>query len=148
MGQSSIQAITLLQHYLDELEDEPTKIEFHKGVAAVKSKGKWGYINTDFQTVIPFEFEYATNFQSEFALVYQGQTTEIDPEESGIGRAEPKWGVIDLKGNVVLEPEHSYEDASGWINNKTECKPTTYKIPKVIILQKKQEQIHLFTVYE
>ena len=35
---------------------------FYEGLAAVKRNGKWGFIDEDNRTVIPFEYDYALLF--------------------------------------------------------------------------------------
>lgn len=42
---------------------------FSEGLAAVKQNGKWGYIDTDGKTVIPFDYDYAFSFNEGVAVV-------------------------------------------------------------------------------
>ena len=62
---------------------------FCQGIVAVKKDGKWGYINKMGETVIPFEFDEAENFDNDvLAAVKMGDL----------------WGAIDISGTVVLQP--------------------------------------------
>lgn len=55
------------------------------GLAAVRSHGKWGYINRTGQVVIPLIYEECSTFAEERAAVKVGA----------------KWGYIDTEGNAV-----------------------------------------------
>ena len=56
----------------------------------VKQNGKWGYVNQQGKTVIPFQFDEAGAFaQDELALV----------------KTEGKYGFINKKGKFVVDPE-------------------------------------------
>jgi len=59
---------------------------FPEGLLAVKRDGKWGYINDQFETVIPFVYKYASNFSNGLAAV----------------RKDKKVGYIDKENNVVI----------------------------------------------
>jgi len=65
---------------------------FSNGVAAVKKNEKWGYINTDGDVVIPFEYDSALTFSEGLAAV----------EKNG------KWGYIDINNNAVIPLEYIY----------------------------------------
>lgn len=43
--------------------------EFSEGLAAVKENGKWGYIDTEGNTVIPFQYDGASSFAEGYAIV-------------------------------------------------------------------------------
>ncbi|MCI4668594.1 MAG: WG repeat-containing protein [Bacteroidia bacterium] len=59
---------------------------FEEGLAAVKKKGRWGFINKKFETVIPFRYVNARDFQEGFASV----------------KGKKSWGLIDSTGKTVL----------------------------------------------
>jgi hypothetical protein len=59
-----------------------------EGYAAVMKNGKWGFINTNAQEIIPFVFEDALSFGQHLAAVKTGEY----------------WGYINLYGNIVIEP--------------------------------------------
>ena len=42
---------------------------FINGLAAVKKDGKWGYINTDNEVVVPFQYDLAGEFNEGYAIV-------------------------------------------------------------------------------
>lgn len=65
---------------------------FSNGVAALKKNGKWGYINTDGDVVIPFEYDSALTFSEGLAAV----------EKNG------KWGYIDINNNAIIPLEYIY----------------------------------------
>jgi hypothetical protein len=58
-----------------------------EGYAAVKKNGKWGFINTNKEEVIPFVFDDALSFGQHLAAVKIGDY----------------WGYINLFGNIVIE---------------------------------------------
>jgi len=60
-----------------------------EGYAAVKKSGKWGYVDTDGETVIGYMFDDALSFGQHLAAVKQGEL----------------WGYISLSGKVVIGPE-------------------------------------------
>lgn len=51
---------------------------FNEGLAAVKKNGKWGYIDTDNKTVIPFRYDVAGIFNEGYAVV--GTLVGTDPQ--------------------------------------------------------------------
>ncbi len=79
-------------HKMPEVVDEdyyPYNI-FNCGVVPAKLDGKWGYINEKGETVVDFQFEYASIF-SEFGVA----AVKIDE----------KYGYIDLDGEWIVEPK-------------------------------------------
>jgi WG containing repeat len=56
---------------------------------AIKSNGKWGFINQTGKVIIPPQFEAAGDFQEGLAVVQVGQ----------------KYGYIDSRGKVVIQPQ-------------------------------------------
>jgi len=59
------------------------------GYAAVKSGGKWGFVDTDGNVVIDFQYSDALSFGQHLAAV----------EIGGL------WGYINMYGSIVIEPE-------------------------------------------
>ena len=51
---------------------------FSNGLAPVEKNGKWGYINTDNETVIPFQYDIAGLFNEGYAIV--GDLIRSEPE--------------------------------------------------------------------
>ncbi|MEO6730717.1 MAG: WG repeat-containing protein [Ferruginibacter sp.] len=59
---------------------------FKNGLAAVKLKDNWGYINKADVTVIPFIYDAAEEFKNGLAIV----------------KRKKNFGVVDLAGNVII----------------------------------------------
>ena len=70
---------------------------FSQGFAAVKSGGKWGFIDTAGKTVIPPEWDEVGDFQN--------VGTEEKPVLLARVVREGKWGGIDANGRAVIEPQ-------------------------------------------
>ena len=64
--------------------------QFHEGFAAIKTQGKWGFIDKSGDTVIKPQFESVKNFSDSMAAV----------------RQNGKWGYINNKGLVVVPPQY------------------------------------------
>ena len=62
---------------------------FSEGLAAVKVRGKWGYINPESEIVIKLQFDEAWSFSEGLASV----------------KIEDKYGYIDKLGEVVIKPQ-------------------------------------------
>ena len=95
---------------------------FKEGMAPVKLKGKWGYINKKGKTIIPFKFDDAYSFNTPYAIVkYDGQFLLID--ENGDFRSEPfdsiyytnhyhiikkeaLFGIADSLGKFIVQPKY------------------------------------------
>lgn len=67
--------------------------DFVNGVAAAGFEGKWGYIDTNEKTIIPFNFSY---------------TTAFGPDGYAAVQQNGKWGLIDRSGKFVMQP--TYDD--------------------------------------
>lgn len=109
---------------------------FGDGRAWYLSAGKYGYLNTDAQVVVPPIYELAADFQNGYAVVRQnGLFGLIDPQgktvipiqydgvsavENGLVRTKKgkgtagRWGVVDLKNQVVIP--HQYDLIYEWKN--------------------------------
>lgn len=99
-------------------------LNFSQDLAAVKnSNGMWGYINTEGQLIIPYNFEEANLFSDGLALVKaNGLYGYINPEGSftvaptyqeaypfseGLAciRIGDAYGYIAVSGNIAIEPQ-------------------------------------------
>ena len=60
--------------------------EFSEGLARVKQDGKWGYINTQGEVVIPFIYDEVRSFHEGLSPI----------------RQNGKWGFITPQGEVVI----------------------------------------------
>ena len=76
--------------------------DFQNGLAKVKKDGKWGYINTKGETVLPFE--YADTCGSDGTCFVVGK--EID--------STVKYGAVDASGSTILP--FIFEDMSNPVN--------------------------------
>jgi hypothetical protein len=65
---------------------------FQEGLAAVEKEGKYGYVDRENRTVIPFRYDWADAFDEGLAVVKQGEL----------------FGLIDKRGNEIYAPV--YED--------------------------------------
>ena len=77
---------------------------FSDGMAAVGKNGKWGYINHKGEEVIPCQYdnyyEYGEgNEKSEMSFC----ASHPFCEGVAVVRLNEKWGIIDNKGNVIVE---------------------------------------------
>jgi hypothetical protein len=98
---------------------------FREGLAAIRSNGKYGYINSTGQFVSPPTFENAGSFTNGIAIVrLHGKLGYIDrtgkfiiapqfeqvcPFSEGLAAAaiaKDKWGYIDLSGKFVIPPKY------------------------------------------
>jgi WG containing repeat len=90
---------------------------FSEGLAAVKLKDKWGYIDKMGKTVIPFQYDGTLPFSDGLSAARQWDVNE------------GKWSYIDRTGKVVIPP--SFEEVSmfsegvAWV--RIELKNGTYQ---------------------
>lgn len=61
---------------------------YYEGLARVKIKLKWGFIDTTGNVVVPLKYNEVTNFDGGIAKV----------------RVGTKWGLVDNKGTVLIKP--------------------------------------------
>lgn len=88
---------------------------FSEGLAVVKLKKKFGYIDTSGRLVIPLQFAEAAPFSEGLALVYTTLGTNL------FGKTEGVWlfanaGYIDHSGKFVIQPrliEHASKFSEG-----------------------------------
>ncbi|MGB0887963.1 MAG: WG repeat-containing protein [Vicingaceae bacterium] len=66
---------------------------------AIKRHGKWGYCDYSAKLKIPYNFDYATKFVNEYAIVQN----------------DNNWGVINKKGTFVIAPD--FEELT-WFKGK------------------------------
>jgi hypothetical protein len=75
-----------------------TEIGFYGTLIATKKEDKWGYLNDRGQMVLNYNYTAALSFDGDYAFA---------------GGA-PLWGMIDLKGNYVIEP---YFEQLEWLKD-------------------------------
>lgn len=74
---------------IGELEFDNARCFSKEGCAAVCKDGKWGFVNSEGDLIIGYQYEDAQSFHNGFAAVCK----------------EGKWGYIDEDGNLVVEPQ-------------------------------------------
>jgi len=77
---------------------------FCNGLARVKLKGKWGYIDTTGNVVVPPKYNEVQNFSDGIARVRLGQ----------------KWGLVDTTGQELIKP--TFEWIYEFVNGKAKVK--------------------------
>ena len=82
---------------------------FHEGFAAVVKDGKWGYINSDGEEVIPCKYDGASPFSEGLACVY-------------IGDDDLSIEFIDEKGNTLIKGYRGFA-----MNGGMTYEPITFK---------------------
>lgn len=71
--------------------------EFSEGLAAVRKKGKAGFVNRKEKTVIPFVYDYTGSFQNGIAGVQKNE----------------KWGFINKEGELIVDYKYDYIQKEG-----------------------------------
>lgn len=98
-----------------------TTFEFKNGIARVKGKSKYGYIDLDNKIVIPMKFDDLGDFSHGLAaakinskwgyinfrgdFIITPNYTNVSPfDDFGLARVEikEKWGVINSKGEIII----------------------------------------------
>ena len=77
-------------HVWSDMFSSTTKTGFSEDVVGVEKDGKWGVIDTQGNTVIPFEFERIEGFSDGLAVIYSGG----------------KHGYIDMQGNIIIPADY------------------------------------------
>jgi hypothetical protein len=72
---------------------------FSDGLAAVMKDGKVGFINVDNELVIPFQFDYSSNRWGDTGYLFHDGYCVMTNKDG-------KFGLIDISGNWVVEPEY------------------------------------------
>lgn len=83
--------------------DKVVTISLFNELLAIKKEGKWGYINQDFETVVPFEYDKAIEFKEGLAAV----------------KKDNKFGFIDKTAEIVIPFEYDDPnlDVEDWLTN-------------------------------
>ncbi len=74
-------------------------LPFSNGLAAVKKDGKWGYINSDFELIIPYQYNYAEPFNGNLAKV------KIKNGNNQIISYINKWGQVVWQNIEYTDPQ-------------------------------------------
>ena len=99
-------AMTFTETITPQYEDASA---FINGLAAVKKDGKWGYINTDNEVVVPFQYDLAGEFNEGYAIVgvlTDTQTYSPSPlSPNGSTEYTYDLGFVDEQWRLPLAPE-------------------------------------------
>ena len=111
--------LTYSEFIAPKYEDAGT---FNNGLAPVKQNGKWGYIDTEGKTVIPFQYDIAGLFSEGFALV--GNEVAMDPYyQTDESLSAYELGFVDTKGNYT---PFTCPDLYNWETNEYYSGPIQY----------------------
>ena len=93
-------------NYIDfEIEPVFEKVKpFSSGLAAIKNNGKWGFIDSNGQIIIPCEFTSVSDFYDGLSIVSMGDYN-IETGDNNI-----RYGVIDKFGSLIVESSYYYID--------------------------------------
>ncbi len=81
----------ILEFFGEKNQKADTITEFFEGMIAVKTGGKYGFLNSKGETVVPFQYDFADNFRRGTAKI----------------RLNKLFGIIDKTGKFVLPAEFS-----------------------------------------
>ena len=105
---------------------------FSEGLAAVKSGGKWGFIDKSGNFAIEPRFDEVNHFKEDRAVVKVGEL----------------WGVIDKSGKFILEPQKfDYifdEFYGGMLNFRVNRKSGCLDIDGKVAIEPKFDSIFVF----
>jgi hypothetical protein len=77
---------------------------YHNGLAPVKDKNKWGFINADDDVAIPLQYDAVRNYEEGMAAVNKGATVNSFGMMQG-----GKWGFANAAGKEMIALK--YDDA-------------------------------------
>lgn len=96
-GRARVEDLDGSEYYIDKtgrkVFPDRDGSDFQDGKAFFKLNGKYGFINTDGETIIEPQFDDANHFGEDLAAV----------------KIKDKWGFIDVNGKVVIKP--AFDDA-------------------------------------
>ena len=87
-------------------DDVLTVGKFSDGLAWINKEWKFGFINESFQEVIPFNYQYAGDFEDGFAIV-EDYAPQFDKVEDGKTVTGYGRGIIDIYGNLVIPADYN-----------------------------------------
>ena len=117
-------------YYVDEFGTELSPVGYQEAypfydngsVAAVKNNGKYGFINSSFELIIPYQYDYADSKHGNMLVVLNNETLYIDREnqittirrrcgtiayqysKNNIITVNNKMGVTSSSGEVLIQP--------------------------------------------
>lgn len=99
-------------------------------------KGKYGYFDLEGKIVINPQFEYATVFRDNIALVK-------------LSGDNGKWGYIDNKGKIVIKADYKdatvFQDGLAWVVTENSAPTAIDKSGEVKFVLKQANTVHLFS---
>lgn len=118
---------------------------FSNSLLAVKSNGKWGFINDDNQLIIPFQFIEKPIFEGDYARAYIAkhccglidvrgnviipfEFDNVKPfDKEGYAQFEIGiyWGTIDFNGVKLISPKLKYQQIGNFVNGIAPAKIDT-----------------------
>ena len=69
---------------------------FSSGLLPYRHNGKWGYIDSNGKTVIPYQWDYADEFSEGLAMVFNGALNKYGKPDKGV------YGVINTTGGYII----------------------------------------------
>ena len=103
-GDDSTKEVHITPEFIAAVRTYDQLEAFSEGMAAVGRNGKWGYINTNGKEIIPCQYD------SEYEEYGHGASSDkkyglSHPFHEGVAVVclNGKWGVVDKKGNVIIE---------------------------------------------
>lgn len=90
LNDNTTKEIRITQELADAVHRYDAITEFHEGYAAVYKNGRWGYINSNGDEVIPCKYAGAFDFSEGLACVY-------------LGGDDMPIAFIDKKDNIVID---------------------------------------------
>ena len=113
--------VVINQEFIDRIHKYDAFGDFSEGYAAVNKGGKWGFINTKGEEVIPCKYDGAKSFSGGYAAIENGG----------------KWGFINTKGEEVIPCKYE----SVWGDGFSVGYAEVYKNEKWERIDEKGEQI-------
>lgn len=78
---------------------------FSYGISAMKKNGKWGYINSQGKTVVPFEYDAPQGYNA----LNKGYDTALECSENYITvLKDGKYGILTSEGKMVVPCQYSF----------------------------------------
>src|SRR5205085_9986204 len=113
------------------LDDNYYGHSFHEGLAAVKIKDKWGFMDQTGQLVIPAEFIAVGDFSEGLAAaevpIDQDKETPCQFDEYSRYTVSKKFGYIDRMGRMVIPPQWEYAGPFvGGLANVSTCNKASF----------------------
>ena len=80
----------------------------HDGLIALRKGGKWGFMDTQGQTVIDFIYADVRPYSDGYAAVLPLPDLDQAPSQKRTPAITHRWGYIDKKGQAITEFKYAY----------------------------------------